>query len=424
MGWKFWEKKPAPQEAPLEWATDSYGAVQMLAILFIGRELPPFNEWRAPDINLPPDIAQLAEKCCKGLQVALWFWSFRETHGEVAMRMARDGYCLYLDRVGDADAGTQTEALLTLIGEMRVSFEGLPAEKRQYAVEGKTFDLPFHLFLALAFLTRLSDSPYKDKTNVGELDWDIATCLMHANQAAPRIWDPMIHHIGPFNPASYPEWIWSANPGSRERHLQRRYNNPLFLPARRIVSTADVYYARLKDAQALAEVRRRLNAVWEELEKGGLPFDWHPFLNGIREQLDELHEQLHQAGGDQELETLWQHMRDHILKTWRLAIGNDESGNESLDRAEELTKQRRDNMCKWLYQVSDTGNSVPLEEVTASLLTESVEDIRKVVVRLGEDSDAMTAVRKEALVLVMKALADGHQVPEHRRKLAVLDVTI
>jgi hypothetical protein len=140
--------------------------------------------------------------------------------------------------------------------------------------------------------------------------------------------------------------------------------------------------------------------------------------------LDELHEQLHQAGGDKELEVLWQHMRDHILKVWRLAIGNEESGLESLDRAEELTKQGRDEMCQWLHQVSDTGNSVPLEEVTASLLTESVEDIRKVVVRLGEDSDALDAVRKEALVLVMKALAEGHQVPEHRRKLAVLDVTI
>lgn len=76
---------------PLEWATDSYGAVRMLAALFIGRELPPFNDWRALDSNLAPDVLPIAEMGSKGLQLALWFWKFRETHGDIATRRAPTG---------------------------------------------------------------------------------------------------------------------------------------------------------------------------------------------------------------------------------------------------------------------------------------------------------------------------------------------
>lgn len=425
MGWKFWEKNPQqPAEAPMEWATDSYGAVQMLAALFIGRELPPFNDWRAPDTNLAPDVLPIAEAGCKALQLALWFWKFQETHGQVATRMARDAYCLYLDNTWGGDKGVQAESLLTLIDEVRQSFENLPQEKRQYTAGGETVELPFHWFLSAAFLTKLPESPYFDKDKLDDADWEIATCLLHASQATPRIWEPMVHHIGPFNAASYPRWKWSEHPGSHERHLQRRYNNPLFAPERRAVTTTDVYYARIKDAQALAEVRRGLTAVGDELKKGDLPFDWHPFLDGIREQLDELHDQLHQAGGDKELEILCQHMRDHIIETWRAAVGENGSGIEALERAEELVKQGRNDMCPWLYQVSGVGKTIPEDEVTASLLSESVDDIRKAVARFGHDSEAMAGVRKVALRSVMQALAEGHEVPEHRRKLAVLDVTI
>lgn len=425
MGWKFWEKKPAQQAAaPSEWATDSYGAVQMLAALYVGRGLPPFHDWRAPDTDLAPDVLPIAEIGAKGLQLALWFWKFRETHGDIAMRMARDAYCVLLDNAGDGDGGAQTEVLLTIIDEVRASFENLPEEKRQYTVDGKTVDLPFHWFLALAFLTRVSDSPYNDKDDMGGADWDIAACLLHASQATPQIWEPMLHRIGPFNPASFPAWKWSTHPGSLERHLQRRYNNPLFTPERRVVTAVDVYYARVRDAQALGEVRRGLTAVWDELEKGDLPINWHPFLNDMRKQLDELHEQLQRAGGDKELEVLWQHMRDHIIKTWRVAVGDNPSAIESLEQAEELVKQGRDERCPWIHQVSGEGKTIPEDEVTASLLSESVEDIRKAAARLGHDSEAMAGLRKEALRLVMRALAEGHQVPDHRRKLAVLDVTI
>jgi len=182
----------------------------------------------------------------------------------------------------------------------------------------------------------------------------------------------------------------------------------------------DVYYARVKDAQALADVRRGLSSVFDELRKGGLPIDWHPYLNGMREQLDELYEQLQRAGGDSELEQAWRQLREHIIETWRTASGN----TDALDRAEALVQQNWESYTQWAYQVSSPAKSIPPEEVTCSLLSESLEDIVKSVEYLGPNNEVWSDVRAEALQRVMQALAAGHEVPQHRQKLAALGVAI
>src|SRR5437879_5488623 len=40
---------------------------------------------------------------------------------------------------------------------------------------------------------------------------------------------------------------WSSRPGCFERHLQRRHNNPLFPPSRRIVTQEEVTAAHIAD---------------------------------------------------------------------------------------------------------------------------------------------------------------------------------
>lgn len=429
MSWKFWQKKvSAPvqvKQAPMAWPTDSFEAVKMLAALFVGRDLPPFALWRADGAHLTGDTERIAEFGSKGLVLAVWFWQFAATHGDIAARMARDSYCLLLGNLSDEDkTGEHAEWLLTVIDDTRQGFEQMPDDKRTFEVKGETINLTFHWYLALALLTQVQDSPFYGKDSVGDADLNVALCLAHAAEQSQRIWEPMLAHLGPFNPASFPSWKWSAKPGAFERHLQRRHNNPLFTKERQHVSAADVYYARVRDAQALAEVRRGLSDVFEELQKGELPFDWHPYLDGIREQLDELYEQLQRAGGDNKLEQAYREVRDHIIATWRTAIGDNTAATDALDRAEALVRRGHEEATQWVYQVSGPAKTIPPEEVTCSLLSESVEDIVKSVERLGPTSEAMTGIRTEALRVVMQALAAGFEVPQHRQKLAALGVTI
>lgn len=425
MSWKFWRNKevvPAQRRREqLEWPADSFEAVKMLAALFVSEDLPPFALWRADDAQLTVETAQIAEIGSKGLVLALWFWQFSATHGDIAARMARDSCCLLLGSLSDEDkAGEHAQWLLAIIEDARQSFEQLPEDKRTVVVKGERIILTFHWYLALALLTQFKDSPFYGKDTVGDADLNVGLCLAHASEQAQLIWVPMLAQIGPFNPASFPSWKWSAKPGAFERHLQRRHNNPLFPIERQQVSAADVYYARVKDAQALADVRRGLSSVFNEMKSGDLPIDWHQYLNGIREQLDDLYEKLQEAGGDSELEQVWQQLREHIIEVWRAVIDKP----DLLDKAEDLMRKNRESSTQWTYQLSGPGKSIPPEEVAYSLMSESVEDIVKSVNRLGPSDDAWIGVRTAALQCVMQALAAGHEVPQHRQKLAALGVVI
>lgn len=424
MGWKFWEKKPQPAaQQALEWPTDSLASVKKLIALYIS-EVPPFNQWRANDAQLTPETEKIAEVGSRGLALGTWFWQFAGIHGDIAMQMALDAFCNLLDELtGEDKAGEQTYKLIALIDNARQSFADMPEEQRSRVVNGETITVNFHWFLALALLTQLPTSPSYQKDDVGTHDLEVAICLEHASQYAQAFWEPMLAAIGPFNPASYSTWRWSARPGAFERHLQRRHNNPLFPEARRHVTAADVYYARVRDAQELQDVRRALSAVFEELNKGDLPFDWYPHLNGLREQLDEAYDALQRAGGDEHLEQSWASMRKHVMDVWRTALGDDANALANLDRAEESTALGFAEAHDWVNQMTHPSKPIPPEDVAAALLSEPVEQVAKTVERLGE-GEALAGLRKLALQVVLEALAEGHKVPQHREKLAALGVGI
>jgi hypothetical protein len=421
MGWKFWQKKaPVPTAtARMDWPTDSYGAVKLLAALFVAPDVPPFNEWQSPDAQLEAGTEGVAEWGAKGLVLALWFWQFAQTHGDVAAQMARDAFLDYLSSGASPDVAAQVDGLLNLVNDGRRSFEEMPEDKKVVSVGEQQIEITVHWGLAIFLLVRMSDSPYYGKESAGDADLPVAACLQHAAQQSQRMWQPMLAAIGPFNPATYPTWRWSSHLGAYERHLQRRHKNVLFPAERRQVSAMDVYYARLRDQQALMDVRRRLGAIHEAMQEE-LPVAWHKHLNGIRERLDEAHDDLTAAGGDEHLDEAWRSMRAHIMKVWRLCLGEDADGLAAFDRAEATFAEEQSRRTAWGMQVSGKSSSIPSEEAVPALLTEPIEDIEKVA---ASKLEVLNSIRPAALRCVMEALTEG-QVPQHREKLLVLGVPI
>lgn len=425
MGWKFWEKRTAPVPAsPMQWPSDSYEAVKMLAAFFLTPSVPPFRDWKPDGVQLEPGTEAVAEYGSKGLVLSVWFWQFSQTHGDIAARFARDGFIDYMARGSSQEVADHVDRLLDLIEEGKRGFESLPEDKRTVTAGGHTVNVTFHWSLAIILLTRMHDSPYYGHETGGDADLPVAECLQHAAQSSQGIWGPMLAHIGPFDPSSYPAWRWSSRPGAFERHLQRRHKNPLFPAERRVVTAAEVYYTRVRDAQAIEDVRRTLLEVHQELKERDLPWPWHPYLNGLREKVDAAMDLLRAAGGAPPLEEAAAEMRERLIEVWRLALGDNPEGLAALEAAEAAHRKNSEETTSWVKQIGSPAKPIPPEEVTQSLLSESVEDIARSVSHLSPNDEALASLRSEALRCVMRALAEGHEVPQHRQKLAALGVSI
>jgi len=425
MSWKFWDKKPADPAPTFQWPTDAYESVRLLSLMFLDRKRPPFSQWRYPDAKLPANIEATAEFGCCGLMLALWFWKFRDVHGDIGAGMARDEFWLTLDQVGE-NMGAMVDDLMGIFDRTRKSYAEQAPEKRQFKAGDQTVELPFAWFCAVSALTQMADSPYYGQSDTAMTDDEpIIQCMAHGIQIANAMWDLMIPRIGPFNPSSFPRWRWSANPGAHERHLQRRHGNPLFEEPRRIVTAADVYYARVKDAQALQELRRDTSEVYQAIKNYDLGPLWSSELNGFREKLDEIADHLDAIGGPTaSLRSLIAELRETVIEMWRAMLGSNSDGLAALDAGEAASAERKAfRRSPWICQVLAKGGSIPPEEVIPSLLSEPVEDISHIAA-FFERTGSIADVRNGGLQLVMQALAAGHQVPDHRQRLAILGAVI
>jgi len=95
-------------------------------------------------------------------------------------------------------------------------------------------------------------------------------------------------------------------------------------------------------------------------------------------------------------------------------------GLESLERAEAQHCEHRAMRTPWTQQVSSAAKPIPEEEVVCSLLCEYSQG-RRMHGRQFRRNDVHTG---RGVALCMQALAEGHEVPQHRQRLAALGASI
>lgn len=423
MRWAFWKKETAAVPAgTAAWPADSHAAVEQLAYMYNSLPAPePFCEWQAPTTRFSTGMAPAAELCVHAYQLATWFRLFAIAHGEVASGFARDAFLALIQDSGGSTLVASTDILLVAIDAAYRSFTDTPPARELSSRCGNDSLLAFGLHLAEALLERFPQQLPSDAGQLEKLRADLARCLSHGQEAAQRIWEPMMAAIGPFNASTYPAWRWSPEPGARERHLQRRRNNPLFAPDRRRVSASDVYYARAADQQDMEEVRSGMVRLFSQVMRLEVPEQWHPYLDGLRSELDDLYERLQEIGGNADVEMLYRTCRSGLMAAWRARLGQDTS---TLDHAESVLHAFHESRCGVTCQLTSADKPIPYEEVACSLLSEPAADISKVVASLGPDSDEVVHLRRQGLRIVLSALEEGHTVPDYREKLEALGVTM
>jgi hypothetical protein len=433
VGWNNpFKAKVVSLTAPkIVWPTDAYDSVRFLFGMYV-KKTHPFSDWRTARANLASAIEELAETSVTGYQLLLWFVLYGKRHGSIESLMLKDAFChLFSELDSASDMESQVHWMLNFQEEAINYYINLGDDKKKSMVNGKELELPQEYFIASYHLLGFPDSPYANgNVPLDGQEGQLAMCLAQGRFSMQSIFIPMQEAVQTFDAAKIPFWKWTVAIGAHERHLQRRHNNPLFEPSRRIVTGADVYNARLKDSMARADLIRDLDALRTELRVTELPPTWFDYLNKMRVRAEAIVTRIAMQGraaADQKARA--DQTRAYIVGIMRDALATTgEDQVVGIDAAEKLYASSQ-NMAsiEWRNQVRHPEKIVPPQEVIAALLCEDLNSLRAIVNEMETQPtfrEALANARTGALDIVRPAVATGCNIPEIKEKLAILGVSL
>ena len=128
---------------------------------------------------------------------------------------------------------------------------------------------------------------------------------------------------------------FSTQPGSHERQLARRYNNPLFSEQRRSADQTDLIQAQQKDYQEAQTFADEFHALLQDVSS----FSGHEETDKIlevKEQIDRLYETCVAISGGHENEKQGLiRLNEVIMNAIRTAAGNDALAIEELEKEQQ-----------------------------------------------------------------------------------------
>jgi hypothetical protein len=210
--------------------------------------------------------------------------------------------------------------------------------------------------------------------------------------------------------------LWSPSPGPNERHLRRRYRNPLFPNEAREVSQRDIDDACAKDRSLLNALRRRFR---ELLEVVANPPDSITLKEGTKLMLefDELREEFI-AEGSEALSWLpdVERMETALAQTIESALADQPEMVAKYRAAEEM---RLGSRALLVNPVVIEFSRVPPEDLAATVASANPEHI-SVFLRALHGTPAQQVLRDAVSRLLVAAVADGFSREAAAEKLAVL----
>ncbi len=367
----------------VDWPTDAYDSARFLFGMYVKKTLP-FSDWRAADANLASAMKSWPEMSVTGYQLLLWFVLYGKRHGNIESLMLKDAFChLFLELNPASNMESQIHWMLNFQEEAINYYINLGDDKKKSVVKGKELELPQEYFIATYHLLGFPDSPYVNgKLPLDGQEGQLAMCLAQGRFSMQSLFVTMQEAVQTFDAAKIPFWKWTLAIGAHERHLQRRHNNPLFEPTRRIVTGADVYDARLKDAKARADLIRDLDALRAELRATELPLAWFDYLNKMRVRAEAVVTRIAMQGratADQKSRA--DQTRAYIVGIMRDALATKgEDQVVEIDEAEKLYAASQNMaLIEWRNQVRHPEEIIPPQEVIPALLSEDLGSLRAIV---------------------------------------------
>lgn len=206
---------------------------------------------------------------------------------------------------------------------------------------------------------------------------------------------------------------WSEHPGCFEKHLIRRYHNPLFSEGRQIVTEDEFNEAKLKDKEELIKFKQGFEPfiiLIGSIFKSATVAD----LIATRKNVDSMLESAIEIGGDIEkeisqLRRLSGAILDDLIQTFERQ--KDETNSlDSFKRLKELESNQEERISNaFLAQMGREDSPIQADEVIPSLLSEDIETVRVAYKFVLSTAIRDEDLKKEIALLLVKAAAQAEK---------------
>lgn len=213
---------------------------------------------------------------------------------------------------------------------------------------------------------------------------------------------------------------WSPEPGVYELALQRRDDNPLFLPDRRRISPRKLTDAKVRDADGAWQV---LDAYIDLASRRGrmARLDSADRIEKAIADIDALTAEALRVGGTAyRIADSLAAMRAALLSQWRAAAAGNPALVSTLDRRK-TRRPRTGPVSRFLAQVDQKKGPIPEHELASALLGENPTTIRAVMKSFS--AERRRALRRRASLVFADLKREGVETKELEPKLEAMGAT-
>ena len=213
--------------------------------------------------------------------------------------------------------------------------------------------------------------------------------------------------------------VFSSHPGARERHLQRQYNNPLFLPERRNFDEQRLSGARFMDEQEQEKFLLAFHGLLEEVAQLDANEGSEKMLD-LKSRLDESYEQCSGLSGDHESEKqAIVKLVEVIMASIRQSARGDAEAEINL-KEEELARHTHYQLLQFslLADLLRPRSPIVQDELVPTLLSES-EGAVTAAFQLF-DKEQQETLCQQAKQLLEQKLQEQLDLPQAWQRLALM----
>jgi hypothetical protein len=217
--------------------------------------------------------------------------------------------------------------------------------------------------------------------------------------------------------------FFSDKPGCHERHLQRRYNNPLFPQSRRAVTTAQLVEARQKDEQDKERFMTEFQKLLESTAALSGQVDTEEVLK-LKGEVEKLYIHCVSLSGDTaELKQALLKLHDAVVLAVREAAGNDALAQEELTRENDAWQLHIKLLEHPLVaHLLRTDSPIEGDELLPVLLSEDSSSLDHILVMFDEEQ--LSILCHGARQLMENIRLEGYEIPEAEKCLQELEKAV